>query len=773
MSNVLKRPLFSRGGYSHRPHFKRAGKVRSKLNEWDLGYNPKDTIPTESTPFFGAPWKGHVQPNRNIFRRIIRPTRKSLRWGASYPLQGYLASSAIMPDESDLPERTQESVQTESVNVVDQDNNVETITTETKKDGNIITDTINTVIEGVTGENPNTTVTTESKGQNIKLGDLVSDGEDESGASVAVAGVNDGFDAAGLITPYNQANWGESMQSLDIDMKVVEQLKEKLEALIPDTRRQEGINLLMQLGSALMTGKTMRGGISGFLDVAGQAGLQVLPQMLEATNRQSQQDTQLALAAFNMVAEAKRAQVADNPFGIGKGSKVKIGRIIYDPEGKDDDGDGVPNKVGVVPVGAGWAFDHEPYVQALRMADDARGAKGLPPMFTIAPFGQEGSDWSGFEVSDPSQYSTSAAGDAAMNYGNVMIRAVGRMAPFLQWATNNGMGGNENYFGPGGSLNNFLREKISGWDQLINAQPWLVDKGQLASSHRDAVEQIQSYWMSSDPSILAERGTSQVLTTRTNTDLLEPDGSYILREGDAEIGEMVFDPHTQSERPLVAGDRLATPQFMYGSIGATKFDSDNRKWAWQTPEIGAMEQYLNAIAMVIARYKQPTGRLLADTIALSRQDVHPFGWQNPKDAIAKNYNYFKIFIEDWIRKTEKIKGVKVTADMIDQEFGKMNEHGERTGGLNMINTTMHNMFMYNELSNANTGSYVLPEYIDWRIYFPGAIGIGQRGEGNGPGEILKLYDSGSYKKGIANSNIDSEWNVDDFMNDFKRELGLE
>ena len=103
----------------------------------------------------------------------------------------------------------------------------------------------------------------------------------------------------------------------------------------------------------------------------------------------------------------------------------------------------------------------------------------------------------------------------------------------------------------------------------------------------------------------------------------------------------------------------------------------------------------------------------------------------------------------------------------------MNEHGERTGGLNMINTTMHNMFMYNELSNANTGAYVLPEYIDWRIYFPGAIGIGQRGEGNGPGEILKLYDSGSYKKGIANSNIDSEWNVDDFMKDFKEEMGIE
>ena len=350
------------------------------------------------------------------------------------------------------------------------------------------------------------------------------------------------------------------------------------------------------------------------------------------------------------------------------------------------------------------------------------------------------------------------------------------MGPFLQWATGGTtgkFGSNDNYFGLGGSLNNFLREKISGWDQLINAQPWLVDKGQLSSSHRDAVEQIQSYWMSSDPNILAERGTSEVLTTR-GVDLLEKDGSYVLREGDAEIGEMVFDPNTQTERPLQVGDRLATPQFMYGSIGATKFDHKNQKWAWQTPEIGAMEQYLNAIAMVIARYKQPTGRLLADTIALSRQDVNPFGWQNPKDAIAKNYNYFKIFIEDWIRKTAKIKGVKVTEDMIDREFGKVNAYGESTGGLNMINTTMHNMFMYNEMYKAKHGGVAaLPEYIDWRIHFPGAVGIGQWGEGNDERKILELYDSGFYKKGIENSNMDSGWSVDDFMNDFKEEMGIE
>ena len=58
--------------------------------------------------------------------------------------------------------------------------------------------------------------------------------------------------------------------------------------------------MLAQLGMALMTGKTLQGGVSGFLDVAGQAGLQVAPMMIQMGMEKSKQDRELGLAAFQI-----------------------------------------------------------------------------------------------------------------------------------------------------------------------------------------------------------------------------------------------------------------------------------------------------------------------------------------------------------------------------------------------------------------------------------------------------------------------------------------
>ena len=55
-------------------------------------------------------------------------------------------------------------------------------------------------------------------------------------------------------------------------------------------QRMANTAMLAQLGMALMTGKTMQGGVSGFLDVAGQAGLQVAPMMIQMGMEKSKQD---------------------------------------------------------------------------------------------------------------------------------------------------------------------------------------------------------------------------------------------------------------------------------------------------------------------------------------------------------------------------------------------------------------------------------------------------------------------------------------------------
>ena len=70
-------------------------------------------------------------------------------------------------------------------------------------------------------------------------------------------------------------------------------------------QRMANTAMLAQLGMALMTGKTMQGGASGFLDVAGQAGLQVAPMMIQMGMEKSKQDRELGLAAFQIWKEEK------------------------------------------------------------------------------------------------------------------------------------------------------------------------------------------------------------------------------------------------------------------------------------------------------------------------------------------------------------------------------------------------------------------------------------------------------------------------------------
>ena len=80
---------------------------------------------------------------------------------------------------------------------------------------------------------------------------------------------------SGQFSPYlNPSNAGETAELEKIDMTKVTALKEQLKMLLGDTgQRQDNLNLLFQLGSALMTGKTLKGGLAGFFDVAGAMGL--------------------------------------------------------------------------------------------------------------------------------------------------------------------------------------------------------------------------------------------------------------------------------------------------------------------------------------------------------------------------------------------------------------------------------------------------------------------------------------------------------------------
>ena len=104
-------------------------------------------------------------------------------------------------------------------------------------------------------------------------------------------------------------------------------------------QRMANTAMLAQLGMALMTGKTMQGGVSGFLDVAGQAGLQVAPMMIQMGMEKSKQDRELGLAAFQIWNEEqdklkKRSGSFYNMYQVGYEFDQETGKPRTLPNGQ-------------------------------------------------------------------------------------------------------------------------------------------------------------------------------------------------------------------------------------------------------------------------------------------------------------------------------------------------------------------------------------------------------------------------------------------------------
>ena len=199
-----------------------------------------------------------------------------------------------------------------------------------------------------------------------------------------------------------------------------------------------------------------------------------------------------------------------------------------------------------------------------------------------------------------------------------------------------------------------------------------------------------------------------------------------------------------------AGDIYETPLSLRIKIGA-------QQSPWKEGTVGIMEQYKNQIGMIVARYKQPTGRLLADTINDSKRDVDltPGIVSNPNDIVNRQFRYFKNFLEDWKRNLEAA-GIEVTAELIDDRFGAADGSG---GGLALVNNAIMSYNMWGLMKEADTNSVILPSYGTW-VKFPGAIYPGDEA-GNTLQSIM-----GKFKEGIQGGSIgpqeDDYYVPDDF-----------
>ena len=97
-------------------------------------------------------------------------------------------------------------------------------------------------------------------------------------------------------------------QDPEVSAKSIEATKAELKSLMGDEGKMMNTMMLLQLGLSMMSGETTKPGLGGFLEVASKAGKEVLPIAMQNLANQSRQDKELALAAYDIVREEQQTK---------------------------------------------------------------------------------------------------------------------------------------------------------------------------------------------------------------------------------------------------------------------------------------------------------------------------------------------------------------------------------------------------------------------------------------------------------------------------------
>ena len=104
-----------------------------------------------------------------------------------------------------------------------------------------------------------------------------------------------------------------------------------------ESQNMQSMAMLMQLGSALMSGKSMDRGLKGFMDIIGQAGMQTAPTLFQMGVEKGKADREIGAAALNMyMSELDKAQDRSGPFSVAYENVYKTndkGELMYNDNG--------------------------------------------------------------------------------------------------------------------------------------------------------------------------------------------------------------------------------------------------------------------------------------------------------------------------------------------------------------------------------------------------------------------------------------------------------
>jgi hypothetical protein len=370
-------------------------------------------------------------------------------------------------------------------------------------------------------------------------------------------------------------------------------------------QQMQSTALLMQLGSALMSGKSLDPGLKGFMDIVGQAGMQVAPTLFQMGVEKGKAEREIGAAALNMyMSELDKMQDRSGPFTVVYENLYKTDKnnqMMYGPNGD-------PIKTGSRRVQT--FYRKSPEIQNFMNMNSELGYDRFTFVDTSAS--KEGMNVAGYG-GGAATFQTDAAKADQLKYGKYLKRTLDTMADYIMPIL---IDQKDVVAGAIGELGRYVGPKVSLLNQLMStAVSNSGDLKQFESQVSDYAKSITVPEMATYQMDIGGGNTIGVFVDEGNKYGQNKNPVY------SDDGKTMIDPGTPAE--IVVWDDL--------------------KMILENPNRSALMTFETTLGLALARDRQPTGRMLADVLRASfaQTKMTGFGGTTSTDPnqVIENYTY--------------------------------------------------------------------------------------------------------------------------------------
>ena len=376
-------------------------------------------------------------------------------------------------------------------------------------------------------------------------------------------------------------------------LKRIEGYKDVIRQIMGDGdegQKMQSLAMLLQVGSALMSGRTDQQGVAGFFDVVGQAGMQMAPTLFQMGVEKGKADREIGAAALNMyMSELDKMNDRSGPFTVVYENIYKEndkGEMIY-----DRNGDPIP----IDKQRLQTFYRKSPEIQNLMDINSQLGYDRFTFIDTTATK-------EGIKRSDPggggqATFKTPAQMDQQLKYAKYLKRTLDTMADFIMPTI---IENRDTVLGAIGEAGRFFGPKVALFNQIMDAAVTSGSGGDM----KDFEREVGAY---AKENTVPERSDYVIDTPNGKVGVwLDHANKYGENEGArySDDGKTMLDPGKAAE--YVTWDSM--------------------KMILENPDRSALMTFETTLGLALARDRQPTGRMLADVLRRSFAETKMTGF---------------------------------------------------------------------------------------------------------------------------------------------------